>query len=173
MVSTNRAVTIAVLAVTGGLLTACQPGETMTPHEARDQLVTTIEDTGALLDVPGWKRDFSPRIQECDGGNGVKYGYSYSSPPPDGDHLADANTVADYWDSLGMTVRIDTSSDPVVFATGGPVTGLSFGTGPGLYYIAGSSLCVPGNANDLIDEEYNGQARKPSAEPPDPRHRPR
>lgn len=156
MVSTSRTVAAAVLAVTVGLLTACQSGETMTPHEARDQLVTTIEDTGALLDVPGWKRASAPTIQECDGGNGVKDGYSYSSPPPDGDHLADANTVANYWRSLGMTVRVDTSSDPVVFATGGPVTGLSFGTGPGNYYIRGSALCVPGNADDLIDEEYNG-----------------
>ena len=156
VVSPSRTVTIALLAVTVGLLTACQSEEAMTPHEARDQLVATIEETGTLLDVPGWERASAPTIQDCDGGNGVKYGYSYSSPPPDGDHVADANTVADHWKSLGMAVRIDASSDPVVYAEGGPVEGLSFGTGPGSYYIAGSSLCVPGNADDLVDEEYNG-----------------
>ena len=52
MVSPSRTVTIALLAVTVGLLTACQSEEAMTPHEARDQLVATIEETGTLLDVP-------------------------------------------------------------------------------------------------------------------------
>lgn len=64
------------------LLAGCQTGETMTPHEARDALVTTVEDTGALLDVPGWESSSDPTIQDCDSGKGVKYGYMYSSPMP-------------------------------------------------------------------------------------------
>lgn len=55
-----------------------------------------------------------------------------------------------------MTVRVDTSSEPVVFAEGGSVEGLSFSTGPGEYYITGSSLCVPGHADELVKEEYVG-----------------
>ena len=55
-----------------------------------------------------------------------------------------------------MTVRINTEHDPVVFATGGPLQGLAFSTGPGLYGIGGTSACVPGDADEIRREEYVG-----------------
>lgn len=128
----------------------------MAPEDARDVLVSIIQDTAAKLSVSGWNEDGAPGIQSCDASRagGVKFGYGYGAPQPDGDHLADAETVADYWGSLGMTVRIDTTSEPVVFGEGGQVQGLRFSTAPGDYYIAGTSLCVPGNADELRESEY-------------------
>ncbi|MCW2164936.1 hypothetical protein B0I12_002071 [Microbacterium hydrothermale] len=54
-----------------------------------------------------------------------------------------------------MDVRVVESPSYVVYATGGPVEGLSFSTSPGDYYISGTSLCVPGDA-DEIRKQDNG-----------------
>lgn len=54
-----------------------------------------------------------------------------------------------------MVVRLVESPEYVVYGSGGPVEGLSFSTGPGNYYIAGESLCVPGDV-DKIRKQDNG-----------------
>jgi len=148
------AVAFAVVVVT---LTGCGPQEAdVTPDEARETLTSIIHDTAELLGTPGWEEASTPGVESCDNGDGVKWSYRYSTPPGDVDPLADAETVAAHWESLGMSVRINTEHSPVVFATGGPLQGLSFSTGPGNYSIAGTSACVPGDANQIIDEEYVG-----------------
>ena len=147
----------AALAAVVAILTGCAPQEAdVTPDEARETLTSIIHDTAELLSMPGWEEASAPGVQTCDGGNGIKWNYRYSRPPGDVDALADAETVASHWESLGMSVRINTEHSPVVFATGGPLQGLSFSTGPGNYSIAGTSACVPGDANQIIDEEYVG-----------------
>lgn len=118
----------------------------MTPPEARDSLTTITHETAELLGVDGWEESGAPSVASC--GDGVKWAYSYAAPIPDAAHLENAQKVADYWEKLGMTVRINTEFDPVVFATGGPLQGISFSTGPGTYSIDGTSLCVPGDVND-------------------------
>lgn len=126
----------------------------MNPSEARDALTRTIEDTAAQLDVPGWNRDHAPEVGDC-GERRANYTYGFGAPAPDSDHAADARIVADYWRSLGMQVRVVEDPLYVVYGTGGPVGGLSFSTAPGDYYIAGESLCVPGDA-DEIRKQDNG-----------------
>ncbi|MFN3948954.1 hypothetical protein [Microbacterium sp.] len=129
----------------------------MSPTDASDALVATVEATAEVLDVTGWNWDGAPEVGNCGARRGerVNWTYGYGAPPPDGDHNADAQKVADYWRSLGMDVRIAESPVPSVYATGGPVRGLSFITAPGDYYIAGTSLCVPGDA-DEIRKQDNG-----------------
>lgn len=129
----------------------------MTPTEARDTLVQTIEDTAAQLDVQGWNRDHAAEVGNCGAKRGerVNYSYGFGAPAPGGDHGADARTVADYWRSLGMQVRVVDDPVYVVYGTGGPTEGLSFSTAPGNYYIAGESLCVPGDA-DALRKQDNG-----------------
>lgn len=117
-------------------------------------LTSIIHDTAELLGTDGWDDDGDPGVQSCDGGNGVKWSYGYSALPGDVDPLADAEKVAAHWETLGMSVRVNTEHDPVVFATGGSLQGVSFSTGPGKYAIGGTSACVPGDANQIIDEEY-------------------
>ena len=128
----------------------------MSPQEARDTLVSTIKDSAALLDIDGWNRDGAAEVGNCGRtrGTDVNYTYGWGAPQPGGDHFADAKTVSDYWESLGMTVRtVVTNNTPVVYATGGPTSGLRFSTAPGDYYIAGTSLCVPGDADELRNQE--------------------
>lgn len=129
----------------------------MNPPEARDSLIRTIEDTAARLDVEGWNRDHAAEVGNCGARRGerVNYAYGYGAPPPARDHAADARSVAEYWESLGMRVRVVEYPHFVVYATGGPVEGLAFSTAPGDYYISGTSLCVPGDA-DEIRKQDNG-----------------
>lgn len=129
----------------------------MSPSDASETLVTTVEATAEVLDANGWTWDGAPEVGNCGTGRGarVNYTYGYGAPPPDGDHTADANKVADYWRSLGMEVRIAAAPVLAVYGTGGPVRGLSFVTAPGDYHIFGTSVCVPGDA-DEIRKQDNG-----------------
>ena len=122
----------------------------MTPDEARDMLAATIADTAALIDGPEWAEAYASLPQECaaGGARGTKYGYIYSAPRPDRDRLADVEKVAEYWESLGMSVRVDIKSGPVVFGAGGPVQNIEFSTDPGNYSIGGTSLCAPGEVDE-------------------------
>jgi len=138
-------------------LTGCGPQEPdVTTDEAKETLTSIIHETAELLGIPGWEESSAPSVQSCDGGNGIKWNYRYTAPRGDVDLMADAETVAAHWETLGMFVRINTEHSPVVFATGGPLQGLSFSTGPGNYRIGGTSACVPGNADQIRDEEYVG-----------------
>lgn len=129
--------------------------DSMTPAEARDALVSTIEDSAAQLNVAGWHRDHAPEVGDCGNQQGqrVNYSYGYGAPAPDSDRGADAKVIADYWRSLGMQVRVVDTPLYVVYASGGTVAGLSFSTAPGDYYIAGTSLCVPGDAKAIRDQD--------------------
>ena len=147
----------AALAAVVVALTGCGPQEAdVTPDEARETLTSIIHDTAQRLGTPGWEEASVPDVEGCDNGNGVKWSYLYTAPRGDVDPLADAEKIAAHWKSLGMTVRVNTEHDPVVFATGGPLQGVSFDTGPAMYSIGGTSACVPGDANQIIDEEYVG-----------------
>ena len=122
----------------------------MTPEEARDTLIATIRDTAALIDGPDWAETSEPAAQECavGGARGTKYGHDVAAPRPDRDRLADVEKVAEYWKSLGMDVRIDIPSGPVVFGAGGPVQNIEFSTDPGNYLIGGTSLCGLGDPDE-------------------------
>lgn len=139
-------------------LAACASSADVSPQTAREQLTTTIEESAAILGGVEWAE-----VAPADGGNcgdqpgqRVNYNYWYSAAPQTGrDHAADAQRMAEHWRKLGMDVRVVESPSYVVYATGGPVEGLSFSTSPGDYYISGTSLCVPGDA-DEIRKQDNG-----------------
>lgn len=124
----------------------------MTPDEARDALVQTIEDTAARLELKGWNSDRSPEPGNCGERRGefVNFMYGYGAPSPGTDFETDAQIVADYWKSLGMDVRVVDAPVHTVYATGGPVEGVSFSTAPGDYYISGTSRCVEGDADAIL-----------------------
>ncbi|GIT79913.1 hypothetical protein LLS1_15820 [Leifsonia sp. LS1] len=154
---TERRAGVVIAAAILAALTGCTPTSkeaTMTPHEARDTLVKTITDTAARLPVSGWTDSGAPSVTDCDanGAAGAKYGYFYRASPGT-DFAGDAKTVADYWTSLGISVRTVTAPDTAVYGTGGPVQTISFQTAPGDYAISGTSLCVPGDVDTLIDEQ--------------------
>lgn len=152
-----RASAVILLIVSLLVVSACGVSKEaeMSPHEARDALVSTVEKSAAQLDVEGWSRSHAPEVGDCASRSGERanYSFTYGAPAPDGDPEADARKVADYWRSLGMEVRLVESPDYVVYGSGGPVEGLTFSTGPGNYFIAGESLCVPGDADEIRTQD--------------------
>jgi hypothetical protein len=162
----------AVVLVMGMTLTACagkEPGNTMSEktasevtisvREGRDQVVDFVINTTQQLDVPGWwPRNGVAGAQECSPGKGEKgasYGYSHWAPQGT-DHIGDAKRVAEYWESLGMTVRtINPTTHPTVYGEGGPVLRASFDTDRlREYYDVGAvAPCSPGDAWELNVED--------------------
>ena len=157
-VATYTRVAVGVtLCIAGISASGCATGQaaSLSPDQARDALVSTVENTSKILDVEGWTWDGAPEVGNCGQRRGERanYTYGYGAPAPDSDREADANIVADYWTSLGMQVRVVDTPLYVVYASGGPVSGLSFSTAPGDYYIAGTSLCVPGDGADIRKQD--------------------
>lgn len=151
---------IAILMTAGLMSVSCAKEEpTMTPREGRDQVVEFVKKTTAQTNMNGWlPRNGAAVAGECglgDGAEGASYDFDLAAPKGS-DHVAMAHLVADYWESLGMTVRIvNPSKNPVVFAEGGPVLRAMFDTfGPDdLYLIGAVASCVPGDAVALSEED--------------------
>lgn len=135
------------------------PEETMTAREGRDRVVELDMDTTNQLEVTGWRpRKCVSLAQECSFGEGEEgAGYGYDRWAPQGtEHIADAKRVAEYWESLGMTVRtVNPTTHPTVFAEGGPVLRASFDTDASdkSYSIGATARCSPGDAVALNDED--------------------
>lgn len=135
------------------------PEQTMTAREGRDRVVELVMNTTKQLDVTGWwPRNGVAWAQECspgEGEEGASYGYDRWAPQGT-EHIEDAKRVAEYWESLGMTVRtVNPTTHPTVFAEGGPVLRASFDTDASdkSYSIGATAPCSPGDAVALNDED--------------------
>ncbi|MFF7683551.1 hypothetical protein ACFZA2_12415 [Microbacterium sp. NPDC007973] len=138
------------------LLASCAAPADESPVSARERLTSTIEESAAILGQVEWAEVGPADVGNCGDqpGERVNYNYWYNADPqPERDHAADARKMAEHWTALGMDVRVVESPSYVVYATGGPVEGLSFSTAPGNYYITGTSRCVPGDADDLRKQD--------------------
>lgn len=133
--------------------------EAMSSREGRDKVIDLVIGTTRRLDVTGWwPKTGGSRPDECSLGGGEKgASYSYSYWAPMGvDRVGDAQKVAEYWKSLGMSVRIaDSTPWPTVYGQGGPVLRASFDTGAvdNSYRVGAVARCAPGNASALLDED--------------------
>lgn len=108
-----------------------------------------MDATAAQLPGHTWEHvGASPVAAPCDPDGNAETSATIGSQPG-ADHLADAEIIRDYWEGLGMEVRLVEEPIPVVYATGGPVERMSFGTGPALYDLSGTSLCAAGDAAQL------------------------
>ncbi len=143
------------------LLTGCEakPEEPeMTAREGRDKVVQFVQDSSKQLDVTGWWARGTASASPCEGDpdNASQYGYAYWAPEGDDPH-ADAERIATYWESLGMTVYT-TGQDgtaPMVFGEGGPVLRASFDTlgAERSYQIDAIAPCSPGEEYVFNEED--------------------
>lgn len=139
------------------------PGETISVREGRDRVVELVFDTAEQLDVTGWRpRNGAAGAQECTPESSLGLGdatssYSYDRWAPRGtDHIGDAARIAEYWESLGMSVRtVNSTTHPTVFAEGGPVLRAEFDTyaSDESYSISAIAPCSPGDAFTLNEED--------------------
>ncbi|GAA2845327.1 hypothetical protein FB468_3048 [Leucobacter komagatae] len=129
----------------------------LTAREGRDKAVQLVEDTSKEIDVTGWWARGPAYAGPCEGDpdSSSQYSYAYWAPEGENPH-ADAEKIAEYWESLGMSVYIEGAekAHPGVFAAGGPVLRASFDTGAAerSYRIGAIAPCSPG-AYHLFNEE--------------------
>lgn len=126
-------------------------------REGRDRAVELVVSTTKLLDVTGWwTRNGAAWATECtlDGEMGASYNYSQWAPRGS-DHVGDAERVAEYWESLGMRVRIVSQGGPVVYGEGGPVLRASFDTNAAAnsYRVGAIAPCSPGESDEQLNDE--------------------
>ncbi|GAA3600130.1 hypothetical protein GCM10022198_25660 [Klugiella xanthotipulae] len=140
---------VAAVLLAGVALAGCSgkdPEHTMTARDGRDRVVELVINTTTQLDITGWwPRNGVAWAQDC-GESGASYGYDQWAPQGT-DHIGDAKRVAEYWESLGMTVRtVNPTTHPTLFAEGGPVLRASFDTdaAEGSYAIGATARCSPG-----------------------------
>ncbi|WP_434993124.1 hypothetical protein [Arthrobacter sp. Ld5] len=167
-----KVLTVTAVFMMGMTMAACaenEPGtmtsgvatteQTISAREGRDRVVELVIDTTQQLDATGWwPRNGVAWAQECSNEPGNESAsYSYDRWAPQGtDHIEDAKRVAEYWESLGMTVRtVNGSTSPTLFAEGGPVARAEFDTHASdkSYSVGATAPCSPGDAFALNDED--------------------
>jgi predicted small lipoprotein YifL len=135
------------------------PEKTLTAREGRDRVIELVINTTKQLDVTGWwPRNGVAGAQECSLGKGEEgASYSYDHWAPQGtNHIDDAKRVAEYWKSLGMTVRtVNPTTHPTVFAESGPVLRAEFDTDASdkSYSVGATAPCSVGDAWELNVED--------------------
>lgn len=154
----------AVLFCVVAMVTGCtsSPEETTsatyTVEEARQDPIDVVTETTDLLPVQGWSsKAGGPWPGPCslhDGEQGAHYEFTLYSEDRSQDLHADAQLVAEHWESLGMDVRTiqEGVASPRIYATGGPVRRASFNTndpGSGRYRVGATSWCAPGDGLEL------------------------
>ncbi len=188
----RRAVALVATAVfIGGLGLGCtrqeEESEMPTPREGRDTIVEFLKNSIEYTDATGWwPKKGSAWVKACGlghGRRGAQYVYSLWAEGTD-DPVSDGLRVAEYWESLGMSVwtaNIDIGT-PAVFGTGGPVLRASLDTsraGEGEYSIDAVAYCSEGDAIAIKDEDIAARKRgetfpgdEGTVPIPDPRDKP-
>jgi len=161
---THRAAAGSLMALLVAAVSGCAPQQPPTPEQARDSVVDTVGGTRRLFADMDWTDVYGgiPTPGECIVGEqkGVDFSVTVYTPEADTDRTADAQKVAAYWQSLGISVRTVADPYPAVYGTGGPVKAIAFSSAP-RYSIQAGGWCVPGNPYDFYDVT-------PSSSPPAP-----
>ncbi len=165
-------IAVSVIAVViAGMGAGCtrqeEESEMPTPREGRDTIVEFLKNSIEYTAATGWwPKNGVAWVKACGlghGRRGAQYVYSLWAEGTD-DPVSDALRVAEYWESLGMSVwtaNIDIGT-PAVFGTGGPVLRASLDTsraGEGSYSIDAVAYCSEGDAITLGEEDDAARAR--------------
>lgn len=139
-----------------------------TPHHGRDAVIQLVVNITEQLDANNWTAATgTATAQSCtmpNGDEGAAYQFVLWSTERSNEVNADAERVAEYWESLGITTRIVAHGEyPVVYGTDGPVKNTSFDTDAvgKTYSLTAVAHCAPGDASELkreaIQQRENGE----------------
>ncbi|MCL9664583.1 hypothetical protein L2091_05000 [Curtobacterium albidum] len=150
------------------MLTACGSttttprGSDMDPSTAKKSIVDLVERSTAAVGGD-WKVYRGPAVEPCgqDVEDRVRYVYIVEREGSATGLQRDVDAVRAVWKDAGMDV-VDTATAggaarAGIRGTGDPVTSIGFDAKPDRYSMSGVSVCAPGNASELRDEEFSDQ----------------
>ncbi len=128
----------------------------MDAETAKQQMIAAVDDATGLLGGDWTARTGPDAAERCtlpDGERGAHWRYLTGSAiegrPEDG------SAMVDHWRAQGMRVTArDTSTGPVVFGGGGgDIASISFYAVSGNYTVQAVSLCFPGDADRMAEDD--------------------
>lgn len=169
----RRWLSVIVVTVAAVLMSSCSEGASVAPEDNRRGVVEFVRASAAAVPAEGWStREGAPRASVCEldwGQKGARFVYNYWAFP-NSDFSGDAQRVAEYWRSLGMSVRVtDSTPWPTVYGEGGPVLRASFDTSSswdGRYSLGAVSRCEPGDSDEL-NRSYQRRLAEGEVQPGD------
>lgn len=155
-----RAVRRCCGARTDGVLRRALLGERAAPDQAKDTVVTIVDDTAGAVGGT-WSVASGPAVQGCmrdNGARGAAYLLTEMREQRAGDPADDVATVERLWKDKGLSTERHESggTDPTqgVRGTGGPATSIDFLADERGYSLDAVSVCTAGNAEEL---QRNGE----------------
>ena len=161
---------LALLIVISGCTQHPPVGETLSddgrtaqvdPETAQRKMTELVDRTAAALGGEWVTTQGPDYVDSCtlpDGGQGANWVYLTTRTDGGGNPDDDAAAVTKTWQSAGMTVgRVADPDGPVVVGRGGASTALiDLYAFPGRYTLEAESLCFPGSADEIEEEQSSG-----------------
>lgn len=124
---------------------------------AKQQMIAAVDDATELLGGKWTARTGPDAAEPCslpDGERGAHWRYLTGSAI-EGRPEEDGSATADHWRAQGKRVTArDTSTGPVVFGGGGgDIASISFYAVSGNYTVQAVSLCFPGDADRMAEDD--------------------
>lgn len=131
------------------------------PETAQRKMTEIVDRTAAALGGEWVTTQGPDYVDSCtlpDGGEGANWVSLVTRTDEGGDPDHDAATVAGAWQFAGMTVeRVADADGPVVVGRGGASTALiDLYAIPGKYTLGAESLCFPGSADEIEEQQSTG-----------------
>ena len=154
----GAAVVLLVLTGCGGTATTPK-GSVADPSAAKKSVVDIVERSTVAVGGD-WQVYRGPAVEPCgqDADDRVRYVYIVERTGSASGPQRDLEAVRSVWEDAGMVVS-DTDRSAAgtglgIRGTSGPVTSIGLDVRPDRYTISGVSVCAPGNATELRDDEF-------------------
>ncbi|WP_146240183.1 hypothetical protein [Curtobacterium sp. MCSS17_008] len=139
--------------------TASATDPTLDAVTAKQQMVDAVDDATGLLGGEWTARTGPDAPERCtlpDGERGAHWRYLTGSTI-EGRPEEDGTAMANHWRSQGMSVTVrDTSTGPVVFGGGSrKIASISFYAVSGNSTVQAVSLCFPGDADRMAEDDVD------------------
>ncbi|PZF58953.1 hypothetical protein DEJ23_04055 [Curtobacterium sp. MCSS17_008] len=131
------------------------------PETARRKMTELVDRTASELGGEWVTTQGPDYVDSCtlpDGGEGANWVYLVTRTDEGGNPDNDAATVTRSWQSARMTVqRVADPDGPLVVGRGGASTALiDLYAFPGNFTLEAESLCFPGSADEIEEEQSSG-----------------
>ncbi|MDP9737040.1 hypothetical protein [Curtobacterium sp. 260] len=154
--------TALVLLVLTGCVSTAPRGSEVDAATAKRSIVDLVERSTSAVGGD-WTVYRGPAVEPCgqDVGDRVRYVYIAERAGSTTGRQRDVEAVRAVWEDAGTDV-VDTGTGGAgtrvgIRGTSGPVTSIGLDAGPDRYRMSGVSVCAPGNASELRDDEFGDE----------------